>query len=321
MSLYNSTNGANWTVNTGWGSGNPCDWAGVECAGGRVVELELRENNLIGPLPNLTALSQLRVLGLGNNFLTGSVPTWFSSLTSLTHLQMDRTQFTGNIPSNLGTLPALIELDLSHTLGINGQIPSQLGDISTLQDLDLSGTSINGPVPDDIGDLVNLLDLDLQNTNLSGALPNEISTLTSLLEINVSETNIDALPDDLWGLTSLQILELSDMPNLDMPFPSNFGQLVNLVEVRMANSGFTGTIPAGIGAIGASLVELDLSGNALGGLIPSTITSLTGLLPPDSLDLSGQLAPGGCFTYPDDLNVTRTFVQARDNPPTPECGP
>ena len=33
MALYNSTDGPNWTNNTGWGKGDPCDsaWYGVTC--------------------------------------------------------------------------------------------------------------------------------------------------------------------------------------------------------------------------------------------------------------------------------------------------
>ena len=53
MALYNSTDGANWTTNTNWGSTVPIeDWHGVTTnTDGRVTELALGANNLVGTLP------------------------------------------------------------------------------------------------------------------------------------------------------------------------------------------------------------------------------------------------------------------------------
>ncbi|MFC1547220.1 FG-GAP-like repeat-containing protein, partial [Candidatus Neomarinimicrobiota bacterium] len=62
VALYNSTDGANWTDNSGWLSADTAltDWYGVSVSGGRVTYLNLYQNNLVGPLPpeigNLTAL-------------------------------------------------------------------------------------------------------------------------------------------------------------------------------------------------------------------------------------------------------------------------
>ena len=48
QALYDSTNGPNWSDNSGWLTTNtPCSWFGVTCASGSVTELNL-SNNLIG---------------------------------------------------------------------------------------------------------------------------------------------------------------------------------------------------------------------------------------------------------------------------------
>jgi hypothetical protein len=69
-----------------------CDWHGVEChtdeegsriydANAGVTQLNLTANNIRGYLPNeLGALSDLRVIDLGQNALTGSVPTSLGDL-------------------------------------------------------------------------------------------------------------------------------------------------------------------------------------------------------------------------------------------------
>ncbi|MEN8218509.1 MAG: hypothetical protein ABFS56_19500 [Pseudomonadota bacterium] len=52
VALYNSTDGDNWTRNSGWLETNaPCGWYGVTCSGGHVSELHLRSNELTGTIP------------------------------------------------------------------------------------------------------------------------------------------------------------------------------------------------------------------------------------------------------------------------------
>ncbi|GKV31587.1 hypothetical protein SLEP1_g40264 [Rubroshorea leprosula] len=71
-------------------------------------ELYLSNNNLNGPLPSLTGMSDLNNLDLSNNpFSTSVIPTWVSSLSSLTTLGMESTQLQGEVPVNLFSLPNL----------------------------------------------------------------------------------------------------------------------------------------------------------------------------------------------------------------------
>ena len=79
LDLYASTNGSQWINSAGWGGGvgTECAWFGVTCApdGNSVEQLSLANNQLSGPLPsNLQDLSSLKLLFLGNNAITGSIP-------------------------------------------------------------------------------------------------------------------------------------------------------------------------------------------------------------------------------------------------------
>ncbi len=86
IALYNSTNGDNWTNNTGWLSSDSLStWEGVTVNDGRVVNLSLASRNLTGIIPSeIGNLSELTFLHFGNNKLTGSLPPELSNLTKLT---------------------------------------------------------------------------------------------------------------------------------------------------------------------------------------------------------------------------------------------
>src|SRR5450631_1312528 len=61
VDIYNSTNGNNWTNNSGWLQGPVTNWFGVTLTGTRVGGLALGRNNLVGTIPftigNLTSLT------------------------------------------------------------------------------------------------------------------------------------------------------------------------------------------------------------------------------------------------------------------------
>ncbi|XP_042475797.1 leucine-rich repeat receptor-like serine/threonine-protein kinase At2g14510 isoform X2 [Macadamia integrifolia] len=114
-------------------SGDPClpraySWTGVSCSEGpqiRVVALNLSSMGLSGSLsPYIANLTALTDIWLGNNNLTGPIPD-VSSLRRLQTLHLEDNHFMGQVPSSLGNIPRLRELFLQNN-NLTGQIPDSL---------------------------------------------------------------------------------------------------------------------------------------------------------------------------------------------------
>ena len=151
--LYEATLGAQWSDATNWASGDPCEWAGVDCVDSEVTSFVRANKQLNGTLPSSIAL-----------------------LTSLHSFEANfNAGVSGTLPSEFGQL-ALSSLKLQNT-GLSGFLPTQLGMIGGLAvDIDLSGNRFSGVVPTEIGQL-DVERLRLFNNALSGSVPSEITKL------------------------------------------------------------------------------------------------------------------------------------------------
>lgn len=191
VSIYQNTDGDNWyTTNSSyfesyWLSTEPISrWYGVEIDNGRVIKLQLNENNLTGTFPTATTdLSALTVLDYSSNNLSGEIPSNIDNLTQLTFLDLSENQFSGSIPT-------------------------QIGNLSLLQELYLSENNFTGSLPAEINNLSALTHLYLKTNQFSGAFP-DISALTALSYLSISENAFTQLPD-LSALSALSLFYLAD---------------------------------------------------------------------------------------------------------------
>ena len=201
-----------------------------------LTELRLHDNQLSGPLPDVSTLTALQYFYIWNNQLTGPLPD-LSSLTalqqfsishntklgtdptaangktaiaglagklpasSLTHLWLNYTGLSGDIP-NLSSLTSLQHLYLD-TNQLTGAIPNTLP--TSLQSLILHANQLSGAIPN-LSGLTSLTHLYLYNNALTGAIPNTLPTSLQSLLLHTNQLS-GAIPD-LSGLTSLRWLEL-----------------------------------------------------------------------------------------------------------------
>ncbi|KDP29241.1 hypothetical protein JCGZ_16630 [Jatropha curcas] len=159
-----------------WTGGNACgsvSWVGVKCsAGGRVVSLSLPSFSLRGPITSLSLLDQLRVLDLHDNRLNGTVLP-LTNCTNLKLLYLAGNDISGEIPPEISTLKRLLRLDLSDN-NIRGKIPSGLTNLTKLLTLRLQNNELSGKIPDLSKSLPYLKELNLSNNELYGRLPDNL---------------------------------------------------------------------------------------------------------------------------------------------------
>ena len=229
VAFYTSTNGASWKDSpaNNWNVTQfPCSWTGVVCSAGspgHVTQIQLAGNNLVGSIPDLSALSSLQILFLYNNQLSGSIPA-LSAFSSLQILSLYGNQLSGSIPA-LSALTSLQALDLGSNQ-LSGSIPAlsaltglkylflygnQLsGSIPTilpasLQYLSLNGNQLSGSIPA-LSALTGLQFLYLNNNQLSGIVPAGVCNTTRVLDLGYNKLTGEADPcvttmDPDWATT------------------------------------------------------------------------------------------------------------------------
>ena len=230
-----------------WDEDLPIDeWKGVELANGRVVELGMSSEGIVGTIPSeLGNLSNLQGLSLWGNQLTGEIPPELGGLSNLTRLLLDGNQLTGEIPPELGGLSNLTYLNLAGNQ-LTGEIPPELGRLSNLMELVLADNQLTGEIPPDLGGLSNLEWLDIASNQFTGTIPKELGSLANLQRLYLSGNQLTGvIPKELGNLSNLQSLDLSDN-RLTGSIAAELLDLANLQELYLSGNLLTGCVPDGL---------------------------------------------------------------------------
>ncbi|XP_058090159.1 leucine-rich repeat receptor-like serine/threonine-protein kinase BAM1 [Magnolia sinica] len=161
--------------------------------------VELQNNYLSGTFSENTNSSvrpaKLSQLNLGNNLLSGSLPSSISNFSSLQILLLNNNQFTGQIPSSIGELNQVLRLDLSRNM-FSGEIPPRIGSCSHLAYLDLSQNNLSGHIPSEIAEIRILNYLNLSRNHLNQTIPKSLGIMKSLTAADFSFNDLSGkLPE------------------------------------------------------------------------------------------------------------------------------
>ena len=277
--LYESTNGPDWTNQSNWLSGEALDtWHGVTTnEQGEVTGLDLRENELAGPIPpELARLSNLERLDLGWNQLTGPIPFELVQLSNLSYLYLGWNRLTGDFPIELVQLDNLTYLHLGYNR-LTGNIPPDLGQLGSLTELNLADNRLTGTIPPELGRLEMLESLKLYYNELEGAIPSELGSLSKLRLLNLGGSQLTGtIPPELGQLGNLRALSLR-RNKLTGIIPPELGQLGKMdAWLNLSENELMGPIPPELGQLG-DLRELNLGGNQLSGPIPAELGQIDNL--------------------------------------------
>ena len=201
VNLYNATAGANWF--NPWVLSQPMNnWRGVILnADGRVYEVHLYQQNLVGTLPDLN-LPEIIHLHLGRNLLSDTIPD-FNHMIRLTSLNLSYNQLKGAIP-NFNKLYNLQNLYLGNNQ-LTGGIPD-FGSIPQLVQLSLDDNQLTGNIPN-FGNLPQLTYCNLSDNSLVGTLPS-FANSTRLISLYLGDNDLTGTVAVLSNLVNLRTLDL-----------------------------------------------------------------------------------------------------------------
>ncbi|OQW91777.1 MAG: hypothetical protein BWK78_03580, partial [Thiotrichaceae bacterium IS1] len=254
MALFNGTNGPlnNWLF-----TGAPCSWEGITCSAEKpprnVIAIYKPRNHLKGTLPDLSPLTKLTSIRLGDNQLSGPIPNF--NLPALQEFDLSDNQFSGPVP-NFDNLPALQYMVLSYNQ-LSGQIPNF--NLPALQRLHLEHNQLSGPIPN-VDNLPALQDMMLSYNRLSGPIPN--FNLPALQRLHLRYNQLSG-PIPNFNLPALQWFYLESnqlsgpIPNFNLPALQGFDLSNNQLSGQIPNF----NLPA--------LQWLHLYSNQLSGPIPN----------------------------------------------------
>ena len=220
VNLYNSLNGDNWYRNDLWlTNSNHCDWYGIGCQDGKVIEINLRGNNLQGlPSPDIFYLQELQILWLYSNPITFSFEN-IAHARKLRDLRLDSTKL--------------------HSLhGIGSAAPSLIS-------FDARFTELRGPFSDEILQLSNLRILSLGNNHMTGTIPKSLTNLRYLLSLRLNSNRFSGSIPTFEDMHFLKYIDLSENV-LTGSLSKRFLEMVSddtSVTLRLSQNQLTGVIP------------------------------------------------------------------------------
>lgn len=214
-----------------------------------LTTIDLSYNDLSGTLPaSIAGFPFLTVLELHGNSLSGTIPaSYFDKLTSLQQLNVGENKLSGTLPSEIGNLSELRGLHL-HVNNFRGQLPSEIGNLSFLSHSRIVGNEFSGTLPTEIGQLERLIELQYSNNQFTGTIPTQFGQLININQFRLGgNLLVGKIPLELCNLTNLKVIIL-DRNRLTGLLPtSELLKLQQLVRFQVSNNRLTGPIPSQLG--------------------------------------------------------------------------
>ncbi|KAK6137209.1 hypothetical protein DH2020_029046 [Rehmannia glutinosa] len=279
----------------------------------RLEFLQIRNNSLVGPIPkNLS--SNLVVLNLIGNSLSGAVPPELGYLYKLVALGLAENNLSGPIPPSFGNLTSVLDISL-RSCGLNGEISKSLAQLGQLRVLQLGGNNLIGNIPFGLFNISTITLLGVAVNRIEGSIPSTIGiTLPNLRSLFMGQNQLSGrVPISLSNASFLQELVMpinlftGPMPSFeklsrlqhfaaadnsiedDISFISSLTNCTNLQLVDLALNPISGTILDTFANLSSQIFYMQISGTRVHGKIPSGIGNLVG---PTFLGLSDNNLEG-----------------------------
>uniref|UniRef100_A0A7S1UTJ0 Uncharacterized protein n=1 Tax=Grammatophora oceanica TaxID=210454 RepID=A0A7S1UTJ0_9STRA len=279
--FYMSLGGDQWLNTLGFMTSTPtCEWGqrvgtnygeqyllGVTCdAAGRVTEIFLPGNQLIGSLPTeFGHLSALTKFSVYQNEISGELPETMTRMTDLNFLVIEENSFEGPLPTWIGELRRLRYLAAGHNK-FTGTLPEELAFARELVEVALDGNKLKGKIGV-FDTMPSLRRLYLGENMFSGDITNDFLKDVDLVELDLSNNAFGGtLPLKFFNDNRLQVLDLHDNAIGGM-LPRNMERNDALGFLALHGNFLGSSIPTSMQNL-QQLSHLDLSYNELIGTMP-----------------------------------------------------
>lgn len=267
----------------GWDFNNSspscCNWVGITCDAGRIVEIDLSKKRLSGNLSDaLFRFEHLKVLNLSHNYIKGPLPDVIFHFGKLEVLDLSSNAIRDVLPNSID-LPKLDVLDLSDN-SFSGVIPSGLCvNSSRIRVVRLAVNYFSGSVPK--FENCRLLEhLCVASNYLYGDIPESLFRLPRLGELALQEnmfTGFEGIGNTTSGLFRLDV----SSNRLSGEIPDWFDRFPNLSYFVAHSNNLSGGVPLSL-LNSRSVSSVNLRNNSLNGVIGFNCSSMVNLA---SLDL------------------------------------
>lgn len=208
---------------------------------GKLTELRVLSlpcNGLSGDIPvEIWGLEKLEVVDLEDNLLTGTLPIGFLGLKDLRVLNLGFNRIEGEIPISFSKFVSLEVLNLAGNR-LNGSIPGFLGSFMKLKEFYLSQNKLTGAFEEVFGDnngCSSIEHLDVSGNFLVGQIPRSLGNCWRLRTLLLFSNMFgDVIPSELGRLQMLETLDVS-RNSLSGPIPAELGHCVNLSVFVLSN--------------------------------------------------------------------------------------
>ncbi|XP_061990107.1 phytosulfokine receptor 1-like [Rosa rugosa] len=209
-----------------------------------IQSIDMSGNILNGTLPASICVNShhLRVLNLGVNYLSGSLPPGLGSCSSLEDLRLNMNDLRGGISEGLVRLRKLTQLRIQGNQ-FSGPLSKEVGNLINLVCLDISTNSFSGTIPDVFHSLGRLQFFIADANNFSGQIPPSLSNSPTISLLGVRNNSLEGtIQLNCSAMTSLVSLDLGSN-RFDGPIPSNLPSCRHLNNINLARNNLSGQIP------------------------------------------------------------------------------
>ncbi|KAM7506842.1 hypothetical protein LguiA_017295 [Lonicera macranthoides] len=158
-----------------------------------------------------------------------------------------------------------------------GVVSPAIAKLEELRVLSLPFNDLSGELPSEIWGMEKLEVLDLEGNSVTGSLPTRFRGLRNVRVLNLGFNKIvGEIPNSLSNCLGLQILNLAGN-RVNGSIPTFFGGFRDLRGFYLSFNQLSGSIPNEIGDNCGKLEHLELSGNFLVGVLPSSLGNCSAL--------------------------------------------